>query len=369
MLRTLRFKSALLAGLFVLCTAPGCQKGLSKRPIAQELVSPELLRCGKLEILWQTELPMKQTESLRDLFILGDCIYSLSDHNYMVSLNRENGNVVFSRSVATSGFRALGLLLYKDEISSVIGDRLVEIDPRSGTILYGKYLDFGAVCLPARNGSYYYLSGADRRLHVFRAGDKVQVFDVAAENESLIISVVADDRYVVFATEVGNVISIATDRPKKLWSFNVAGGIVGPIVKDGDSLFFACKDTNVYKLNALTGELLWKYQTGAVLDIAPQVTGDVLYQYVRYKGLAAIDKKSGVFLWQLPEGIDLLAESGSKAYVITNAGTMVAMDNSKAKQLYSVNFAAVSKYVTNLVDSKIYIADNSGRIACLKPIE
>ena len=371
MLKMPRFKSAVLVGLFVLSTAPGCffQKSVPVKPISIELVSPELLRCGKLEILWQNQLPIKQTENLRDLFILGGRIYGLSDHNYMVSLNREDGNIVFSKSVAGVGFRALGLHLYKDQISSIIGDRMIEIDPKSGTVLYGMSLDFGVVCPLARNSSYYYLSGTDRRLHTYRAEDKVQVFDVAAENYSMIISVVADDRFVVFATEVGDVICIAPDRPKRLWSFNAAGGIVGPIVKDEDSLFFACKDTSVYKLNILTGEILWKYQAGAVLDIAPQVTQDVVYQYVRYKGLAAIDKKSGTFLWQLPEGIDLLAEAGGKAYVITNVGTLVVMDNKKAKQLYSVNFAPVSKYVTNVADSKIYIADNSGRIACLRPIE
>jgi len=65
----------------------------------------------------------------------------------------------------------------------------------------------------------------------------------------------------------------------------------------------------------------------------------------------------------------LLAESGRKAYVITNTGKLVVMDNKKAKQLYSVNFAGVSRYATNVADSKIYIADESGRIACLEPVE
>jgi outer membrane protein assembly factor BamB len=369
--KTPRLKPVLLVGLFLLCTVPAClfQKVSRRKPILSELVSPELLGQGKLEVLWHSKLPIKQGESLRDLYILGDYIHCLSDRNYMVSLNRDNGNVVFSQSVAPVGFRAFGLQLYKNEILSVIGDRFVQINPETGTVFYGMYLDFGVVCPLALNSSYYYLGGADSRVHVLRLKDKVQVFDVAAENNSMIVSIVADERFVVFATEAGNVISIAPDRPKRLWSFNVAGGIVGPVVKDGDSLFFACKDTNVYKLNALTGELVWKYAAGAVLDVAPQITRDVLYQYVHYKGLAAIDKNSGAFLWQLPEGVDLLAQSGSKAYVITNVGTMVVMDNNKAKQLYSVNFAPVSKYATNVVDSKIYIADDSGRIACLKPIE
>jgi outer membrane protein assembly factor BamB len=134
-------------------------------------------------------------------------------------------------------------------------------------------------------------------------------------------------------------------------------------------LFFASEDTNVYRIDILTGRLIWKYQTAAMLDRGPRVTGEVVYQYVRNKGLTAIDKKSGKFIWELAKGVDLLAEADGKAYVVTNIGTLVVMDNRKAKRLYSVNFAGVSRHVSNVADSKIYIADKAGRIACLKPVE
>ena len=34
-----------------------------------------------------------------------------------------------------------------------------------------------------------------------------------------------------------------------------------------------------------------------------------------------------------------------------------------------LNFAGVSKYVANAIDSKIYIGDEAGQVACLRPIE
>ena len=71
-----------------------------------------------------------------------------------------------------------------------------------------------------------------------------------------------------------------------------------------------------------------------------------------------IDKETGKFMWQLPGGTELLAESAGKAYVITNTGRLVVMDNAGLKQLYSVNFAAVSRYVANTTDSNIYIGDD-----------
>ncbi len=364
--RTGEANSKFIFGFLVLCVAAG---GFAAGGGSRWLVSPELLKNTGLEIVWQNELPLKQGESLRGLHILGNRIYALSDHNYMVSLDREKGNMIFSRVVAPADLPVVGLELYKDELMSIIGNELVEINPGFGTERSAKRLGFGVVCPAARNSSYFYISGTDRRIHALRAEDKVQVFEVAADNDSMITSVVADEGFVVFATDAGNCVSIRPDGPKRLWQFDAAGAIAGPIVRDANSLFFASEDTNVYKLDVLTGEFIWKYQTAAVLDRAPQISKKVVYQYVRDKGLTAIDRQSGKFMWEVPEGVSLLTEANGKAYVITGTGTLVVMDNKKIKELYSVNFAGVSKYVANMADSKIYIADSNGRIACLKPGE
>ena len=74
-------------------------------------------------------------------------------------------------------------------------------------------------------------------------------------------------------------------------------------------------------------------------------------------------------MWSVPGGVDLLAEASGKAYVITDERTLVVMDNIRAKKLYSLNFAGVSRHAANIADMKIYVADTRGRIACLQPVE
>jgi outer membrane protein assembly factor BamB len=344
-------------------------KSLAQGCDREGLVSPELLKAGGLEIVWQNELPIKKGESLERFFIVGDAVYGLSNHNYLISLNRENGKMVFGKPIATVGFPLIGLELYKDKLLSVVGNKLVEISPKFGTVLESRRLEFNAVCPAVRNNLYFYIAGGDGRVHALSSDGMIPVFEVATDNGSKITSVIADESLVVFSSEDGNCISITADRPKQVWEFDAADSIIGPIVRDGNSLFLASKDTNVYKVNVLTGKLEWKYQAEAILDKAPRVTADVVYQYVPDKGLTAIDKDSGKFMWEQAVGVDLLAEANGKAYVITNVGTLVVMDNKKAKQLYSVNFANVSRYAANVADSKIYIADKEGRIACLQPIK
>ncbi len=389
--RMLKSRFVLLASLLVLCVvqsygllaensfaaqggSPAASRRASKpRRDGQRLVSPKLLEHANLEILWENKLPIKEAESLEQLLIFGNRIYAISDRNYTVSLNRENGKMIFGRVVAPDGLPIEGLKLYGDELISIVGTKLIEIDPNSGAQRKAVDVGFSIACPAARNSSYFYLSGVDRRLHILRAEDKVQIFEVSADNDSMITSIIADESSVTFATAAGNVISIMPDRPRRLWQFDAAGGIAGPIVKDGISLFFASKDTNVYRVDIvglpLRKQLAWKYQTAGILEKAPRVTRGVVYQCVPGKGVTAIDKGGGTLLWSVQGGVDLLAEAKDKAYVITKNRTLVVMDNLSAKRLYSVNLAEVSRYTANITDSKIYIADERGRIACLQPVE
>lgn len=365
MLNNLRMEKFLAAVFVVLFVAlGGTALGEDYRP----LVSPELLEHGKLELVWENKLPMKKKESLEQLYILGNRIYGLSSRNYMVSLNREKGSVIFSRTVAPAGLPVVGLDMYENELYSIIGNDLVQVNPEFGTERSNRRLAFGIACPAVRNSGFFYIAGTDRRIRALRSDDKVKAFEAAAKNDSRITSVIADEDFIIFGTDGGNVVSVEAGRPVYLWQFDAEDGIAGSIARDGGSLFFASKDTNVYRLDVYTGKLVWKYQAGAVLDKGPVVSREIVYQRVGKNGMAAIEKASGKFMWQLEGGAALLAESGGRAYVITDIGELVVMDNRKAKRLYSVNFSGVSRYVTNLSDSKIYVADEDGRIACIRPI-
>jgi len=360
------YKLVLAAAVLALC---GASSGFDSEDSERWLVLPKLLKSAGLEVVWDNELPIKKGESLKKLFILGERVYALSDRNYLISLDREKGQILFSKTVA-AGAAVDELRLYADELMFVLGSTLVELDVKNGTERKARRMEFGIKCPAARNSEYFYISGVDRRLHVLNAEDGVEIFEVAAENNSMITSIAADEDFVVFGTDAGNVISMApSKRPTRLWQFDAGDGIVGQIVRNGTSLFFASKDMQVYRVDAAgrTGmRLVWKYQMSGVLERAPTVADNAVYQYARGKGLTAIGREKGRAIWSLPDGVDLLAEAADKAYVITKDRKLVVMDNAAGKKLYSVNFARVSRYAVNATDPQIYIGDENGRVACLR---
>lgn len=365
-----KYRAISLMSFLVLCVM---QNSIAVERNSRSLISPELLQHANLKVLWENWLPIKDTESVKQLLILGSRVYVVSDKDYILSLNRENGKIVFGKMFKPAGLLAGGFKLYGDELLYVSGSRLIQIDAELGTERSTTNLGFGVTCPAARNSSFFYVAGADNRLHVLREDDKVQIFEVSADNDSMITSVLADEAFVLFATAAGNIICMKPHNSTRLWQFDAFDAVAGPVVRDWASLFFASKDTNVYRVDMVglpeQKHLVWKYQVAAVLDTAPRVTQEVVYQPVRGKGVTAIDKETGSFLWSVPGGVDLLAEHRNRAYVMTKTGTLTVMDNIKAKKLYSVNFAGVSQYAANTADEKIYIADKRGRMACLQPLE
>ena len=332
------------------------------------LISRSQLASTDIKIVWQHNLPFSGPESLDRLLVFGNRLCSLSSNNYLSCLNRNDGNVMSSSMVAPAGLPLAGVESYKGGLMTTVGAKLVEINADLGTQQLATNLTCNITCPVVRNDSFYYIACNDNRIHAIRVKDKVEVFQVAAENGSPITAVLAAADFVVFATEPGNITCIASDRPLKLWQFDVPAAVAGTLIRDANSLYFACRDTNIYRLELSLGHLVWKYQTSAILDTTPQLGGKAVYQYVPDVGLIAIDKEKGKsLLWQVPDGVGLLTESGDKSFVVTRAGLLVKMDNTKGKQLYSVDFGRAVKYATNLSDSKMYIADANGRLACIEP--
>jgi outer membrane protein assembly factor BamB len=334
------------------------------------LLAPQLLRHADLQPVWQQNLPLKKGEKLEPMVILGDRLYIRTDQNYMWSLDRTKGNVVFSRSVSPHGRPVLGLTSYGNRLITVIGNQLVELDELTGEERRVSDLELSIIAPVVRNSQFFYVSAADRRLHVLRAKDLVQIFEVAAGNDALITSVMADDNTVVFGTSKGNLVAFMPDAPRKLWQFDAPEPLAGPVVRDNNSFYFASTDTNVYRVDAVdvrTSSLLWKHQTEAILDRPPLLTGEFVYQYARGRGLTAIAKQTGQTTWSLPEGVDLLAEAGNKSYVLTGLRTLVVMDNATGRRICSVNFAPIVYHSANTIDARIYVADETGRVVCLEP--
>jgi outer membrane protein assembly factor BamB len=342
---------------------------LASVSVAQQAIAPlmakELLQEAGLGQEWQAKLAVKECESLATLTLLGDKVYALTSTNYLFCLNKDTGNVVFGMQLATSGFPVLSLQRYENNVLAVVGNRLVQIDASLGTVTHTEKFDYTVTAPIVRNAIYFYIAGKDRRIHAVGITGNAFLFEAAAADESMPTVVLASDTDVVFATDKGNVVCISATGPQRVWQFEATDKITAQIVKDANDLYVASWDTKIYKLNAFSGKQIWNCQLAGMLKQTPQVTRDAVYQYAAGKGVTAIDKENGKPLWTAEDGIGLLAQINGKAFLMTNNHAAAVVDIATHKRLSTINFAQVSLHASNTVDDKMYVADKTGRVACL----
>ena len=330
------------------------------------LVSPELIQEAGWTNNWQMNLPLKQHEQIDRMAVLGPDLLLMTDTNVMFCIDRQSGWTRFTKQLSASRLPVQKPFYYDNQYWFVVGGEMLVFDPAVGDFVIKEKITRiggGAKCGLARNKEFVYISGSDNRLHAINVDGFWQQFTATADNDSAIISVVATEEIVVFATQAGNVVGMNPAKAEKRWQFDTTGEIKGQLILDGRDVYVGSFDTKLYKLS-LAGELLWNapFHSGAPIRDSFTVGGDVIYLYNELNGLYGINKQTGKAIWQVPLGKAMVCETPEKAFVFVGPGIIKVMDNRTGKELYSVNFSGVQRYAMNTTDSTMYVADDKGRL-------
>ena len=355
--------------VFFVGTCVGVAGGTTSGQASAEnmLVSTSLLKDAGLQAGWQSNMPLKKTESPERMFVFDRYLYVLTNRNYLFCIDRADGKIRFQLQLAVPGLKVLEPQYYDGVIMFTVGVDLLTLDPASGTVKTSRRvatIGGGAVCGAGRSSKHIFVAGLDKRLHAIVADEYWEEFAITADNDSLINSTVVDDDFVVFSTVSGNVVKTYAHGARKLWQRDIPGTISAPIARDGDWLYVGSDNTKLYKLEIQSGRSGWDapFQAGDRLTVSAVAGKRAVYQYAGDNGLYAVDKESGQMLWQVTGGAGLLAERDETAYIFAKPGVLAVMDNETGQKLYSVNFAGVTRYATNTTDSTIYVSDDKGRV-------
>lgn len=336
------------------------------------LVDSSILDQAGLQLRWQTYVPVKPAEQIDSLYVFGKYLYAITDSNYLFCVNRENGSVRFLLRIASPGLPVWKPFFYEEKLWFMVGNELLVLDPFSGAIKTTQRFDNigrSNISRIGRNSTHLFIAGSERRLNAINLDGFWREFQVTADDDSIINSLVVNDNRLIFATDTGSVVCITADGPQKLWQYDIIGSIQAPLVRDEQAVYVSTLSTKVYKLDVATGKPLWNdsFNTAAPLYSSLNIGEEVLYQPAGEMGLYAIDKEKGSRRWHLENGVGLVSESGSRAYVMTKPAILVVMDNSKNEAIYKLNFAQVTDFAYNGFDEMIYVSDEQGRIAAIRP--
>ncbi|MCK5000998.1 MAG: PQQ-like beta-propeller repeat protein [Anaerohalosphaera sp.] len=337
------------------------------------LVSDTLLDQAGMKSAWQLNLPIRKGEQIDRMFIFDKYLYALTDTNYLFCVDRAKGKVRFGLNIASGKVPVQDPFYYDRQLIFMDGTNIKFIDPNAGVTARNeelKCIGRSAVSPVSRNSQDIFVSGTNNRISVIAEDGLWRRFWASADDDSLITSIISDDDSVVFATDGGSVVKIRDISVKKVWQYDAPGKILAGLVRDGDYIYVSSVDSKLYKVNITSGRLAWKmpFQCGQSLTTSVKTGRDCVYQFAGAKGLYAVNKDTGEQVWQLKDGVGLLAEKGDRAYVFASPGRLVAMDNATGKKVLSINFGSVTDIVGNTTDSTIYVASDDGRLMSVEAV-
>ncbi|MEO8029189.1 MAG: PQQ-binding-like beta-propeller repeat protein [Bryobacteraceae bacterium] len=180
---------------------------------------------------------------------------------------------------------------------------------------------------PVISGGVAYFGSTDHNLYAVDASNGTERWKVETQgrvNSSPAVS----DGVVYFTSGDGNLYAVDGATGKTKWKFRTLGerrfsapGIHGaiprtevmpdpfdvflssPTVVDG-VVYFGSGDHHVYAVNAASGELKWKFETGNVVHTSPAVADGVLYIGSWDRNLYALDAANGSLIWKFQTGDD-----------------------------------------------------------------
>lgn len=162
--------------------------------------------------------------------------------------------------------------------------------------------------------------------------------------------VAEDGAIVVCGARTGEVLAIAQESGRVLWSFRTRGEVRARPWVGADGVFVGSADGCVYRLEAVRGRPLWEkpFCTDGPVEGGIEVEGGVVFFSLGLNKVYAVGAERGEFLWEYhrdrPEMMSIEGVSGpsvseGKVYVGFSDGTLSALEAQSGAVVWSIGLA------------------------------
>jgi outer membrane protein assembly factor BamB len=213
---------------------------------------------------------------------------------------------------------------------------------------------------PAVIGDMVYVGSTDHNLYAVDRETGTQKWKFRT-GSGVVSSPAVADGIVYFTSYDGNFYAIETESGKLKWKFKTGGEhrftakhihgaepsgeampdpfdvyLSSPVIWK-DAVYFGSGDGNVYSLDAASGTLKWKFQTGNVVHASPAIADGVLYIGSWDTNFYALDASTGKEVWRFKTGEDpdIHNQEGIQSSAVVSDG--IVYFGCRDSNLYALN--------------------------------
>jgi outer membrane protein assembly factor BamB len=143
---------------------------------------------------------------------------------------------------------------------------------------------------------------------------------------------------------------------------------LGITVAEG-AVYFGSGDKNVYCLRESTGELIWKFNTGALTISSPEYVGGILYVSSLDGHVFALNAQTGEMIWKTRLSTDRLLASPSVAHGVLYIGSfdsyLYALSARDGSLLWKFKSGGLIWSTSAVLNGKVFFGSADKRVYCI----
>lgn len=356
--------------------AAGCIAPVTARA-TDPLVAHASLAEHDLTTYWSAHLPLVAGDRVREAFLVDDSLYVATADGLLYALAAEVGLIRWAEKLAEPGYR----IHRPQHVTDPAGEPRLVVPTTSRVYILDRYAGHELAGFapgiaiggdPIAVDRWLFVGGADGRFHAFLWTDQPppriqKQWEVLTGSPVTAAPLLFDRDKLLFATLKGQVVScFATDKALH-WTHTTRGAITGDPAIDDTGIYVASHDRSLYKLDPVTGGVLWRHRAEVPLRRGPIVLANTVYLPIPEGGLTALESDSGVPRWRVDSRVEFAAHDAARDLLFHHDGKLLLVDHHRGAVIASLAASGAELSLANTADEAVYLFAADGRIQCVRP--
>lgn len=159
--------------------------------------------------------------------------------------------------------------------------------------------------------------------------------------------------------------------------FQISGGdiVAPPCIRPGDPsnpadiqrmLYVAATNGFVYALREWDGKLLWRFSSGEPIKESPALIGDDLFVTTQTGGMYRLNAVSGDLIWFARDLRRFVSASDQRVYAVDGLNNLIIVDLQTGSRVGQLDVSRYPLRYANSETDRIYLASDTGLIQCIR---
>jgi outer membrane protein assembly factor BamB len=308
-----------------------------------------------------------QAPAIQQFVVPKITLYASSQRDTVNAIDGETGRTLWSVGVGNPMFPTTAPGANDEYVGLSNGSTLYVLRAEDGSVAWSRPTLSIPGAGPALTGEYIYVPNVNGRMESFALRDSTKPVGMFRSFGRMMVQPAVSTHSVAWPTDQGNFYIGRTDGPGVRFRIEAGDKILAPpAFLAPDKVYFTSADGYLYCVSEEKGNIIWRFTTGERISHSPIVLGSTVYIITDRGTMYALDAATADERWIIGGIRHYLAGNEKRLYGLDTRGNMVALDAATGSRIGSLLVGRSEVPVLNSQTDRIYLVTATGHIQCLR---